>query len=342
MIKELCVIGHPSKLGGADTELDHQIHLWREMGIGVNICHTGTHYDDNLLKMKREMLSIGCTYMPDRGWSNLDGYHTISFCNGEFLKEIAEIKKYAKTTTFVNCMTWNFPKELVAQENNLLDFHLYQTQHQYDKVSVQLKNTGKEYRPIFFNPYFNSDMFPFVERTNNETFNFGRISRGDGDKFGKSQIWIYEAMTAPVLKRGTILGWDHRGIKKIGHELPSYIKGHGEGAITQQEFYSKCDVMVLTTDTFENLPRIGFEAISSGTLLVVDNKGGWKVLVEDGKTGWLCNNEREFVYKASRAAHEINETNDLRLAARTKMANTWGKESAMKSWENVFNEWEKI
>lgn len=99
--------------------------------------------------------------------------------------------------------------------------------------------------------------------------------------------------------------------------------------------------MVLTTDTFENLPRIGFEAISSGTLLVVDNKGGWKVLVEDGKTGWLCNNEREFVYKASRAAHEINETNDLRLAARTKLANTWGKESAMKSWENVFNEWEK-
>ena len=54
MIKELCVIGHPSKLGGADTELDHQIHLWREMGVGVNICHTGTHYDDNLLKMKKE------------------------------------------------------------------------------------------------------------------------------------------------------------------------------------------------------------------------------------------------------------------------------------------------
>lgn len=342
MLKELCVIGHPSKLGGADTELDHQIRLWRQMGVDVHICHTGDDYDDNLLIMKKEMESIGCKYIPNREWSSLNGLHTISFCNGEFLKEIEHIKKYAKSTTFVNCMTWNFPKELKAQENNLLDFHLYQTQHQYDKVSIQLKNTGKDYRPIFINPYFNSEIFPFIERTNNETFNFGRISRGDGDKFGKSQIWIYETMTAPVLKSGTILGWDDRGIKKIGHDLPSYINGHREGAITQQEFYSKCDVMVLTTDTFENLPRIGFEAISSGTVLVVDNKGGWKVLVEDGKTGWLCNNEREFVYKASRAAHEINETNDLRLAARTKLANTWGKESSMRSWENVFNEWEKI
>ena len=328
-------------MGGADTELEHQIILWRKMGVGVYICHTGD-FDDDCNKMRIEMEKIGCKYIPTKDWKQLGGLDVISFCNGQFLENLPEIKKYARSTTFVNCMTWNFPKELIAQENNLLDFHLYQTQHQYDKVSVQLKNTGKKYRPIFFNPYFNTDMFPFVERTNNETFNFGRISRGDGDKFGKSQIWIYETMTAPVLKRGTILGWDHRGIKKIGYDLPSYIKGHAEGTITQQEFYSKCDVMVLTTDTFENLPRIGFEAISSGTLLVVDNRGGWKVLVEDGKTGWLCNNEREFVYKASRAAHEINETNDLRLNARVKLEKEWGSENSMKCWEQVFKSWERL
>ena len=341
MIKELCVIGHPSKLGGADTELDHQIHLWRQMGIDVYICHTGG-FDQNLLVMKGEMEAIGVQYLPASSWKHLGGFHTISFCNGEFLSNIEEIKKYAKSTTFVNCMTWNFDKEVVAQENNMLDFHLYQTQHQFDMVSKRLKTKGSVYRPIQFNPYFNTEAFPFIERKNNDVFKFGRISRGDADKYNGSQLWIWETMTAPVLKEGTVLGWDHRAKKKFGIDLPYYVKGYAEGEITQQKLYSECDVIILSTDTFENLPRIGFEAMASGSVLVVDNKGGWKVLVDDGKTGWLCNNEREFVYKASRAAHEVEETNTLRLAARNKIEDRWGKENSMKSWENVFNEWENM
>jgi hypothetical protein len=57
MIKELGVVGHPSKLGGADTELEHQIILWRQMGIDVYICHTGD-YDSNSLKMKEQIVNI--------------------------------------------------------------------------------------------------------------------------------------------------------------------------------------------------------------------------------------------------------------------------------------------
>jgi glycosyltransferase involved in cell wall biosynthesis len=340
MINQLGVIGHPSKLGGADTELEHQIYLWREMGIDVYICHTWD-FDDNCNKMRQEMENIGCKYIKSRSWKDLRGLDVISFCNGQFLENLSEIKKYAKSTTFVNCMTWNFNKELEAQEKNLLDFHLYQTQHQFDRVSIKLKNIGSNYNPLFFNPYFKNDNFPFIERKDNSLFRFGRISRGDADKYGQSQIWIYETMTAPVLKSGTILGWDHRAEKKLG-QLPSYIKGYGEGYISQQELYSLCDVIIITTDTYENLPRVGFEAMSSGSLLVVDNKGGWTKLVEDGKTGWLCKDNREFVYKASRSAFEIEETNNLRLNARKKLENEWGKENSMKSWENIFQELSKI
>jgi hypothetical protein len=74
----------------------------------------------------------------------------------------------------------------------------------------------------------------------------------------------------------------------------------------------------------------------------VDRKGGWEVLVDDGKTGWLCRDQREFVYKASRAAFEVEETNQLRLNARQKLETEWGKENSMKSWVNVFSEWEKV
>lgn len=41
MIDTVCIIGHPSRLGGADTELDHQIYCWQAMGVDVHVCHTG-------------------------------------------------------------------------------------------------------------------------------------------------------------------------------------------------------------------------------------------------------------------------------------------------------------
>ena len=338
-IKQLAIVGHPSFLGGADTELDHQIYCWQAMGIEVYICHTG-EMDENCKKMN--MIGRGCKYIAPKEWESLKDFHVISFCNGEFLKNIEEIKKYAKTTTFVNCMTWNFPKELEAQSSGLLDFHLYQSDHQFKKVSKKLKKIGKEYRPIRFQPYFNPSAFTYKDNRKNDIFRFGRISRGDSDKYNIRQLWIYETMTAPVLKEGIILGWDDRARKKFDREPPSYIKALPEAQISQQKFYDFCDVIIMTTDTFENLPRVGFEAMAAGSVLVVDDRGGWQVEVEDGVTGWRCKDDREFVYKASRIAHEQQEKEDMRAAAKAKLEREWGLEASMRSWDNVFKQWEKI
>lgn len=340
MARKICVVGQPSKLGGADTELEHQILLWLKNGIEVYVCSTLVDLDDNAVRMKKEMEAVGCRYLPRRSWKDLSGFDVVSFCNRPFLENLPEIKKYARSTTFANCMTWNFDKEIEMQGKGLIDFHLYQTDHQMKKVGSKLEGQGT-YRPMMIRPYFHREAFPFVERKTQEFFRFGRISRCDGDKYGGRQVWIWETMTAPVLKRGLVLGWDGRSEKKVGR-LPSYVKGHEAGGITQQEFYRQCDVIVMTTDTFENLPRVGFEAMSSGTLLVVDDRGGWRVLVEDGKTGWLCRDDREFVYKASRSAFEFEESNEMRLAARAKLEREWGEEESMKSWERVFRAWDSL
>jgi glycosyltransferase involved in cell wall biosynthesis len=291
--------------------------------------------------MKEQMHKLGCKYLPEREWISLNGLHCISFCNGEFLNNINKIKKYAKSTTFVNCMTWNFPKELEAQENGNIDFHLYQTQHQFEKVSKQLQNF-LNYKPLMFNPYFDKTGFPFIEKRNKEDIVIGRISRADTDKYGLMQFWIWNNMTVPKNKKGIVLGWNEKSYNKYNSNPPSYSEVYSEGEISQQEFYSKCDLVVMTTDTYENLPRVGFEAMSSGSLLVVDDKAGWKVLVDDGITGWRCKDHKEFVYKASRAAFEFEETQQMRLNAYNKIDKIWGKENSMKSWENVFKEWEKI
>ena len=99
MIDELCVIGHPSRLGGADTELDHQIHCWQAMGIRVHVCPTG-RLDTNLVAMKLE--ERGCIYHQPNDWPSVTGLHCISFCNAGFLSGLPEIQKHARTTSFVN------------------------------------------------------------------------------------------------------------------------------------------------------------------------------------------------------------------------------------------------
>lgn len=304
------------------------------MGLKVHICHTGS-LDANLLKIKVDLERLGCIYHPPRDWKSLVGLDCISFCNGEFLRELPQIKKYIRTATFVNCMTWNFPAEIEMQRQGFIDFHLYQTQHAFDRVSKKLTPLGK-YHPIIFKPYFHAEYFPYNGNRPSDTWRFGRISRNDADKFGSRQLWIYETMTAPVLKEGLILGWDDKVERKFGRKPDSYIQTLPVGSIPQTEFYRVCDAVIMTTDTFENLPRVGFEAMASGTVLVVDNKGGWKLQVDDGTTGWLCNDDREFVYKASRLAFEKNEREAMRHAAREKLIKGWGFDTAADSWEQVF------
>lgn len=339
MIDELCVIGHPSQLGGADTELDHQIWCWQMMGIKVHVCHTWP-VDDHCLSMKLE--ERGCIYHAFRDWQSLEGLHCISFCNGEFLECLEHIRKWARTTTFVNCMTYNFDAELRCQERGFIDFHLYQTSLGREKVGRRLAQLGQPFRPLMVAPYFHVTDFPFHEERPQEKFGFGRISRADLDKYHNQQLWIYDTMTAPEPKEGHIVGWS-RGIQdKLGREPGDYIHTYPEGGMTQRDFYAACDAVIMSTDTFENLPRVAFEAMASGSVLVVDERGGWTTLVDDGVTGWLCRDAREFVYKASRCAHEKAERERMRHSARDRLEDISGFSVASRSWAAVFDEWEKL
>lgn len=335
MINEFAVIGSPGVLGGADTELGHQIRCWLNMGIKINIVPT---YEPDL-ELIEVYENLGCVYHEPKEWRTLDGLHCISFCNSEFLDNLPLIRKYAKSTTFVNCMTWNFAKEIEMHKKGYIDFHLYQTYHQMGKVSIALKKYSK-YRPIVFKPYFYNE-YEFICKRPKDKFRFGRVSRADPSKYNANSLWVYEAMTSPILKEGHLLGWSDKIQDKIG-EVPYWINTYHERSIEPKEIYEKCDAIIMTTDTYENLPRVGFEAMASGCLLIVDNKGGWKCQVDNGITGWLCNDRREMTYKASRAAFEPNEVEDMVIAAKSKLDNNWGLEISMKSWDNYFMELSKL
>ena len=331
---QICVIGYPSRLGGADTELDHQIRCWQALGLQVHLLHTGC-LDSNLLAMRME--ERGCVVHEPRNWAACRGMHAISYCNAEFLKNLVEIKGYARSTTFVNCMTWTFEAERNAHRQGLIDHFLYQTEHARLRVQPELVAINPSYRWFQVRPYFHAADFPFIQDRAEDCFRFGRISRDDPGKYHQAQLWVYESMVSPVLKSGTILGINDEIRKKIGNE-PNWIKAYGAGEITAQELYAKSACIIQMADTYENLPRVGFEAMASGSLLIVDDRGGWRELVMHKQTGYLCKDQREFVYYATRAAFEVEERRQMAANARDWLNTHWGLEQAKAEWSRFFSE----
>ena len=265
--------------------------------------------------------------------------HVISYCNGKFLDNIKLIKSFVATTTFVNCMTWLFAKEKSAVKDGFIDYEIYQTQRVLDKNLVQLQAINPSVKGMCIKPYFDADLFPLILNRPRDKFRFGRIQREDAGKYHPKTLWIHETMTAPNLKEGIFLGFNKRIEKKIG-PVPKWIKTYPAGKITQEEFYLHSQAIIQPCDVnhTENLPRIGFEAMASGTILIVDKKGGWQDIVRHGKTGWLCSGEREFAYYSSRCAFEHKEREKMAVRAREHLIENWGMDAAKEGWSKFFKE----
>ena len=45
-----------------------------------------------------------------------------------------------------------------------------------------------------------------------------------------------------------------------------------QSEFSQQEFYRHCEIVLQPMDSTENWPRIGLEAMASGSVLIVDNR----------------------------------------------------------------------
>ena len=65
-------------------------------------------------------------------------------------------------------------------------------------------------------------------------------------------------------------------------------------------------------------------------------------MVEHGKTGWLCDHERDFIYYASKMAYEPNLRRDMAEAARERGLELGGLESSVSSWEEIFEAVEQL
>lgn len=341
-IQRLFVHGFPGKYGGAGTELHHQIIIWRKMGMEV---HLIPPWDCLREPLYEDMVKLGVVIHAPCDWTCLEeGDPILGFCNAEFLEALPEMRRRTKRTIFVNCMTWLFDKEKEAMSKGEIAMFLYQNEAVRQNVMPVLRGLNGDPKIQFctFKPYFHAEDFPYIIQRDTDFFGCGRISRQDADKFAANTLFIYDTFVSPNMKHGLFLGFDRRSEEKIGRPFDWIQIAHDQREVSQQAFYKHCRIVLQPTDTTENWPRIGFEAMASGSVLIVDNRGGWQQMVQHGKTGWLCNHERDFIYYASKMAYEPNMRDDMAEAARLRGLELGGEEASRGSWEEIFENIAKL
>lgn len=341
MHKEIYVAGYPSFHGGADTELAHQIKLWRMNGVSVVLVPL---YDANPA-MKAVCDQWGCktrAYKPGIFKDRI----VVSFCNGEFLKLLPEIRKDGRprATIWANCMTWTFPNEEEAHARGWIDYHLFQSDYQESYLMPKLQ----AFRPVRKMPYLpfydletNPQRITFLEKSCEEYFGLGRISRDDQAKYPVNMWNTFRRVRTPGQKKIFILGFGQQAYKKCGPPPPDLDWAYwGPGGIPARELYEKIHVMLHATGgSRENLPRVMMEAWHSGTILVCENDYGFREYVQDGVTGFLCNSADEMAMRASQLAFDPDLRKRMAKAAHQELKETFGNSGlCWKGWEWLFGQ----
>lgn len=327
-VREVWVAGYPSPLGGADTELDHQIRLWRSKGLPVNLVPTGTPP----AATKERMDALGCTthqYHP----AIFAGKIVVSFCNGEFLKRLPAIMQTGRPLKVIwaNCMCWTTPAERQAVKAKWIDLHLFQTKFQEREVT---QNLGRV-KSAPYVPYFDPGSLA-PERKPTDYFGLGRISRDDPAKFSLRTWPLLDAIRAPVPTKAFILGHSDNVAKKIGTPPPStdYMLWPA-GGIESAEFYRRVHCIVHATDNSrENLPRVLLEAWATGTIFIAEDNYGFPELIQDGVNGFLCRSPEHMAATATMVASD----EALRERVVEGGLKSLDRFSAAKSWAT----WERV
>jgi hypothetical protein len=337
MTQRVFVHGYPGLYGGAQTELHHQIPVWQGLGLEVNLIPSQAVARTD--RFAQDLLASGVKIHDVNQFEVIDKHAPVfGFCSRSFLGSIDIIRRYSENTAFVNCMTWLFEEEKRRQAEGKIKTFLYQNDdvRQIQAPVLRALNPSAPAKFLTFVPYFDSGKFPFIDKRTEDYFGCGRISRQDQDKYSAKTLHIYEYFVAPKPKAGMFLGFDERSARKVGVPAPWILTARDQRQITQQEFYEHCEIVLQPTDTVENWPRVGLEAMASGSVLIVDNRGGWTRMIEHGKTGWLCNSTQDFIFYASKMAYEPEMRREMAHQARVRGQGLSGLGASIASWKSVF------
>ncbi len=334
MQRTVWIAGFPSFYGGADTELDHLIDLFRRFGVEVHL--VPMHGADP--RMRASVIERGCSvheYKEDI----FAGKTVVCFCNGTFLKKLPDIVAAGRPRKVIwfNCMTWLFDPEKQAHKLGLIDYFGFQSEYQKKLLLPQLEQIAPA--QVFpYKPYFNAARIQWQYRPWNGYYKIGRISRDDANKFAHDTWRIFERVLVPknVGKKVYILGYGPNAKRKIG-PAPTTLDWltWSPNSISAEQFYSTIHTMIHKTGgSRENCPRILFEAHAYGVVPVVEHDFAFPELVVHGETGFMGSTSDEMSYYASLLAMNAREHKRMAENGREYLEHNFSNaEACWSPWE---------
>lgn len=351
---EIWIAGAPSFVGGADTELYHQIILWRKNNVDVHI--VPNQPDSMVPAMAEKMKSIGCfvdEYKPNVFANKV----VVSYCNGPALARLPEMSEFRpRAFIWFNCMTWPFDPEVAGIKNGWIT-HLgfvseYQKNYLIGEWSKKLPEMcvngavrfGENGFPKLFNysPYLDIAEFDVLTKSD-EYFGIGRISRADPGKFSSDCWRIFDRVLTPGPKKAFMLGYSEDVGKKIGDPPPGldWIWWTA-GAISSKELYSKIDVMIHKTGgSRESYCRVIVEAMAHGIVPLVERAYAFpEILSKQPRLAEfiMCDSSDEMSYKASQLAFDKHALIKAKAMCRQYAEANFNNQNIINEWLKVINE----
>lgn len=346
---EIWIAGFPSYVGGADTELDHQITLWTQAGIEVNLCPVnGFDPSGHDPAMVESVNNRGCvTHQYEHGI--FKDKLVFALCNDQVLKKAPTIALTGKPAALIwgNCMTWIMEAEKEANDLDLIDFHVFQSDYQRRRLTNELGKTGKVREWEGYRPWFDFTRFSMRVKTPSNYLGVGRISRDDPSKFHPFMWRMYGKVSAPLPVKCFVLGYGENSTKH--HGTPNNpetgctwldFATWDMGGISAAEFFQKIDVLMhITGGSRENWPRCVLEAWANGVVPITDDDWGLTEMIEDGVTGFRCKTIDEAAYRASQLAFDDGLRMRMSEAGLKEIRSNHGNaHKAVAEWANLFTE----
>jgi hypothetical protein len=353
------VVGYPSDLGGANTELWHTIKLWRRCGMQVTLLPTWRADP----AWRERLDAIGCRTIetnPDdlQNVPGLKGGIVVAMCNTRFLAAAERFRELGCRIIWLGCMNWLFPEERLAYRKlGPFDLHVFQSRYQRDQLAPQLRRFGwRDEQGMVIRGALDLDDFPWrpLQHEPGEPLVIGRISRPALDKFPRD-LWRQYAAIArrmdfqirPACERRLdglgnpsylfrILGWSKEIAARLGC-APAWAECLPPCAEPVPRFLSTLHALVPGIGAaVENWPRFALEAMAAGVPLVVEKAGGLVEMIEHGETGYLCESVEEMAVCVERLTQDEDARMRIIVAARAAVERLAEPLHLWHQWQEAF------
>lgn len=333
---EVWVGGFPGFWGGADTELDHLIDLWRAHGVAVHL--VPMHHADPV--MVKSVLARGCTVHEFHSGIFRDRV-TVSFCNQNFLAALPAIMRDGppRQVIWFNCMTWLFDGDRRAHERGWIDLFGFVSGFQRTMLDAELSAIGP-YATFDYAPYFNSARVAWQYRAWTGRYVVGRISRDNRSKYAPDTWRMFNRVLVPphLSKRVLILGYGPQARTVIGDPPGGLdVRTWPCNAIPVGDFYRQVDTVLHKTGfSRESYGRFLLECYAYGAVPIVEDDYAFPELVVQGETGFRTSDSDEMSYWASVLAHDPREHRRLAENGRAYLESSLvDADRCWRSWEGL-------